>query len=188
MSGNAAPPPPAFDLTRLDRFLRGRLPGLRGEPRIERIAGGQSNPTYFVTYDERRLVLRKKPDGPVLPSAHAVDREYRVLTALGETGVPVPRTILLHRRRGDHRHALLSDWSGSTAGRPDNAAPASSRRRRRAVYRSMAETLARLHAVDWAALGLGDFGRPAGYFTARSPAGPASGSFHGRASSRTSSG
>src|SRR5215207_2900763 len=84
------------DARKLDSFLRAAMPGLKGEIAVERVAGGQSNPTYFVTYPERRLVLRKKPPGAVLPSAHAVDREYRIITALAESGVPVPRTLLFH--------------------------------------------------------------------------------------------
>ena len=63
---------------------------------IERIGGGQSNPTYFVDHGERRLVLRKQPAGPILRGAHAIDREYRVLEALGPTNVPVPRAVLFH--------------------------------------------------------------------------------------------
>ena len=74
--------PPEFEPTRLDAFLRSALPGLSGAMRLERIGGGQSNPTFFVSYDDRRLVLRKQPPGEVLPSAHAVDREFRILRAL----------------------------------------------------------------------------------------------------------
>ena len=89
-------PPNASDLdaVRLDAWLRARLPGLSGPLRIERISGGQSNPTYFLTYDTRRLVLRRRPDGDLLPSAHAVDREYRVQKALAPTPVPVPAMLL----------------------------------------------------------------------------------------------
>ncbi len=165
MSDAAPPPAPAFDRGRLDRFLRGRLPGLGGEMLIERIAGGQSNPTFFVTYPDRRLVLRKKPDGPVLPSAHAVDREYRVLTALGETAVPVPRTILYtdDEEIVGTPFYLMERLDGRVV--HDNALPGFAPAERRAVYLSMAETLALLHAVDFAALGLGDFGRPGGYFS-----------------------
>ncbi len=154
-----------LDLARLDSFLRSRLSGLRGDLRIERIAGGQSNPTFFVTYENRRLVLRKKPDGPVLPSAHAVDREYRVLTALGETDVPVPRTILYTDDEAvtGTPFYLMERLDGRVV--HDNALPGFGAGERRAVYRSMAETLARLHSVDWAAIGLADFGRPAGYFS-----------------------
>ncbi len=165
MTDIAQPPPPAFDTRRLDRYLRGRLPGLGGEMAVERIAGGQSNPTFFVTCGDRRLVLRKKPDGPVLPSAHAVDREYRVLTALGETAVPVPRTILYEDDEAivGTPFYLMERLDGRVV--HDNALPGFQPAERRAVYLSMAETLARLHAVDFAVLGLGDFGRPAGYFT-----------------------
>lgn len=164
MNDSAPPPAPAFDPARLDPFLRGCLPGLEGEMRIERVAGGQSNPTFFVTFANRRLVLRKKPDGPILPSAHAVDREYRVLTALGETGVPVPRTILYTDDAGivGTPFYLMERLDGRVV--HDNALPGFTPEERRAVYRSMAETLALLHEVDWAKLGLADFGRPTGYF------------------------
>jgi aminoglycoside phosphotransferase (APT) family kinase protein len=83
-----------FELTALDAYMRRALPDLEGELRLERVPGGQSNPTFFVTYGERRLVLRKQPAGNLLPSAHAVDREYRILTALAHTDVPVPKMIL----------------------------------------------------------------------------------------------
>ena len=63
---------------------------------LTKISGGQSNPTYFVTHGGRRMVLRKQPDGPILKGAHAIDREYRVMNALGAHGVPVPKTILFH--------------------------------------------------------------------------------------------
>ena len=91
-----APAPGAlgFEPQRLDAWLRASIPGISGEMTLEPIAGGQSNPTYFVSYPTRRLVLRKKPAGPVLPSAHAVDREYRIMKALAHTGVPVPRMLV----------------------------------------------------------------------------------------------
>ena len=78
----ASSAPPEFDPARLDAFLRSALPGrAEGRMAIERISGGQSNPTFFVSYPDAatRLVLRKKPPGPLLPSAHAVEREYRIL-------------------------------------------------------------------------------------------------------------
>ena len=83
-----------FDPGSLERFVRRELADPRGEFLIERVAGGQSNPTYFVTLGARRMVLRKKPAGETLPSAHAVDREHRVLSALAATDVPVPKTLL----------------------------------------------------------------------------------------------
>src|SRR4029079_443611 len=79
-----------FPPERLEAFLRDRVKGLAGAMTIERIAGGQSNPTYFVDFANRRLVLRKRPPGQLLKSAHAVDREYRVMQALAATDVPVP--------------------------------------------------------------------------------------------------
>jgi Phosphotransferase enzyme family len=85
--------PPDFNVTQLDGYLKATLPGLEGVPRLERISGGQSNPTFFVTYDNRALVLRKQPPGPLLPSAHAIDREFRVMQALGGSGVPVPEVL-----------------------------------------------------------------------------------------------
>ena len=85
-----------FDMATLDRHLRVRIDGLSGTMRIERIHGGQSNPTFFVTYDNRRLVLRKQPLGPLLPSAQAIDREYRIMTALEGTDVPVPKALFFH--------------------------------------------------------------------------------------------
>src|SRR3712207_2547137 len=85
-----------FDAARLDGFLREAIPGLSGEMALQRISGGQSNPTFFVTYANHRLVLRKKPPGEVLPSAHAVDREARVLRALAGSEVPVPPVVLFH--------------------------------------------------------------------------------------------
>ena len=82
-----------FDTTRLDACLKQRIGGLSGPLRLERIAGGQSNPTFFASYDDRRLVLRKKPTGELLPSAHAIDREFRVMRALRDSGVPVAECL-----------------------------------------------------------------------------------------------
>lgn len=152
-----------FDPARLDAFLRGAL-GLSGGMAFERIAGGQSNPTYAVTYPERRLVVRKQPAGPVLPSAHAVDREYRVMRALADTAVPVPRVLLFHPERDvvgtpfyvmEYLHGrVFHDAALGGAGQGE----------RRPMYFAFAETLARLHDVDWRAVDLEGFGRPGNYF------------------------
>src|ERR1700757_5139298 len=85
-----------FDLKKLDAYLRKTIPGIEGEMSLSRISGGQSNPTFFVTYPTKRMVLRKQPSGPVLPSAHAVDREHRIMSALAPTSVPVPRMLDFH--------------------------------------------------------------------------------------------
>src|SRR5918997_597967 len=89
-----------FDPATLDAYLRRTLPRPEGTLQIERVPGGQSNPTFFVTCGARRLVLRKQPAGELLPSAHAVDREYRIMTALAATEVPVPPTLLFCADRG----------------------------------------------------------------------------------------
>ena len=132
--------------------------------RIDRIAGGQSNPTFFVTYDNRRLVLRKQPPGPLLPSAHAIDREHRVIAALRGTPVPVPEALLFC----DDRSVVGTPFyvMQRLEGRVfhDCALPGCTPAERRALYRSMAETLAALHAVDPARCGLGDYGRPQGFY------------------------
>ncbi len=153
-----------FDTRRLDAFLRERIPNLGGAMQIERIAGGQSNPTFFVSYPDRRLVLRKKPPGPTLPSAHAVDREARVLAALAGTDVPVPRVLVFHA--GDDvvgtPFYVMERVEGRVFGSSAmEGAPAAERH---AMVMSYARTLARLHDVDWQAAGLEGFGRPGGYF------------------------
>jgi len=81
-----------FDVARLDAWMRAHVTGYRGPLDVEQFGGGQSNPTYRLTTPSGRYVLRRKPPGKLLASAHAVDREYRVITALGTTGFPVPRT------------------------------------------------------------------------------------------------
>ncbi len=158
------PAAPEFDPGKLDAFLQARIPGLGGLGGIERVSGGQSNPTFFVTYANRRLVLRKKPAGAVLPSAHAVDREARVLQALAGTGVPVPRVLAFHPDPdvlGTPFYVMerVQGRVFATAALDGVAAP-----ERRAMYFSFAETLARLHDIDWRAQGLEGFGRPGGYF------------------------
>ncbi len=152
-----------IDAVRLGDWLRANVEGFSGTPAIEQFKGGQSNPTYRITAGGRRYVLRRKPPGKLLPSAHAVDREFRVISALARTGFPVPRA-----------HALcLDDSVVGTAfylmdyveGRVfwDPALPGLSPGERGAIYDAMNATIARLHGVDYAVIGLGDFGRPGGY-------------------------
>ena len=156
--------PAEFDPQCLDRFLRGDIEGLEGAMQLERIAGGQSNPTFFVTYDNRRMVLRKKPPGETLPSAHAVDREARVLAALADSAVPVPRVLLFHAESDivGTPFYVMERVEGRVfnSSAMDGAAVAD----RHAMVMSYAETLARLHDIDWQAAGLEGFGRPSGYF------------------------
>lgn len=154
----------SLDLAALDGFLRASLPALRGPMRVEKIGGGQSNPTFFVSFDNRRLVLRKKPAGDVLPSAHAVDREFRVMKALAGTALPVPPVVLYHA--GEDVIGTPFYLMERVEGRvfTDNSLPGMAPAERREIYLAMADTLAVLHAVDWRAAGLADFGRSGGYF------------------------
>ena len=155
---------PDFDISRLDDYLKAALPGLEGTPRLERISGGQSNPTFFVTYDNRALVLRKQPPGPLLPSAHAIDREFRVMQALAGSGVPVPEVLHYGADAGviGTPFYVMVRLNGRIF--HDCTLPGVSPAERAAMYASIAGTLAALHNVDPEAVSLGDFGRPGGYF------------------------
>ena len=84
-----------FDVDALERYLGSRIPGFTGPVTVSQFQGGQSNPTYRLSTPGHEYVLRRKPPGKLLPSAHAVDREYRILTTLGRTDVPVPKTYVL---------------------------------------------------------------------------------------------
>lgn len=153
-----------FDPTALAAFLRRELQAPDAPLHIERISGGQSNPTYKVSLGAQRMVLRKQPPTIAAKGAHAIDREYRVLEALGPTGVPVARPVLFHADSAliGTPFYLMDFLEGrvfAEADLPGIAAP-----ERHAIYMAMAETLARLHAIRPAAVGLGDFGRPGGYF------------------------
>ena len=153
-----------FDAARLDAYLRGAVPGLAGPLSLARIGGGQSNPTFFAEYGTRSLVLRKQPPGELLPSAHAIDREYRVLTALAATDVPVPRTVLYETGRDvvGTPFYLMEKLDGRVYAQ--HALPGVAPAGRAAMYASMADTLAKLHRVDPASVGLADYGRPGNYF------------------------
>ena len=151
-----------FDPAALNSFLIGAFG--QGEMEIARISGGQSNPTYFVTFADRRMVLRKKPAGPILPGAHAIEREYRVLNALYPTAVPVPQPILLHADPAllGTPFYLMQRVEGRVF--DDCALPGLERESRRDIYLAMADALAGLHAVRPGAVGLDDFGKPGNYF------------------------
>ncbi|MFA5664256.1 phosphotransferase family protein [Castellaniella sp.] len=163
-SATLPPAPPLLNTGRLDRFIRDHLPGLQGELQVDPIRGGQSNPTFFLNYGNRALVLRKQPGGPLLPSAHAVDREYRVMAALAHTDLPVPPVLLYHADTDilDTPFYLMEKVPGRVFF--DNGLPGMAPDVRRQIYLAMADTLATLHQVDWQAVGLADFGRPQGYF------------------------
>ena len=103
-----------FDVDALERYLQRHVEGYTGPLEVEQFSRGQSNPTYRLTAGSRRYVLRRKPPGKLLPSAHAVDREYRVMTALLDTGVPVPRTYASARTTASSA-PRSSSWSTSRA-------------------------------------------------------------------------
>jgi aminoglycoside phosphotransferase (APT) family kinase protein len=152
-----------FDADALERYLREHVEGFRGPLRVRQFRGGQSNPTYHLQAPDRAYVLRRKPPGKLLPSAHAVDREYRVMRALAGTGVPVPRTFVLCDDPGVIGTAFfVMDY---VAGRvfPDPRLPDCSPEERAGIWDSVNDVLARLHRVDWQAIGLADFGRPGAY-------------------------
>lgn len=156
---------PEFERSRLASFLAEHVDGATGPMEIERISGGQSNPTFYVSFPDRRLVMRKQPPGPLLPSAHAVDREYRVISALQGTNVPVPRALVFSDDRGvvGTPFYVMERLDGRVF--HDCALREVDPAERRPMYADLAHTLARLHAVEPSSVGLGDFGRPTGYFS-----------------------
>ena len=153
-----------FDEGALADYLRGKLDGATAPMRVQQFHGGQSNPTFAISFGANDYVMRKKPPGKLLPSAHAVEREYRVQKALAATDLPLAEMHLLcedpgivgapfyvmERKRGRVFHAVTM--------------PDSNPRERALVYGHMNECLATLHGVDWRALGLADFGKPGSYF------------------------
>jgi len=153
-----------FDEEALARYLERSVEGYRGPLEVRQFAGGQSNPTFFLTSADRHYVLRKKPPGKLLPSAHAVDREYRVITALAATDVPVPRTYCLCEDESVIGQAFyVMDWVAGRIFR-DPTLPGMEPAERRVIYDAMNETMARLHRVDFRAVGLETYGKPGNYF------------------------
>lgn len=149
---------------RLEGFLKAAIPGLSGDLRLERVAGGQSNPTFFASFDNRRLVIRKKPDGAVLPSAHAIDREYRVLEALARMDIAVP-PVLLYHEAGDvlgTSFYVMERVDGRVF--HDGQLAAAPKGERVEMYRSAARMLAAIHRVDFERAGLSTFGKHGNFF------------------------
>jgi aminoglycoside phosphotransferase (APT) family kinase protein len=153
-----------FDVGALERYLAAHVEGFAGPLAVGQFRGGQSNPTYLLTTPRTAYVLRRKPPGKLLPSAHAVDREYRVITALSGSGVPVPRTYVLCE--DPEVIGTVFYVMAYVPGRlyTDPRLPGVAATERAAIYDSLNEVLARLHTVDWRAVGLADFGKPGNYF------------------------
>jgi aminoglycoside phosphotransferase (APT) family kinase protein len=150
-------------LDRLETWMRGHVAEFRGPLSAERFAGGQSNPTYKLAAASGSYVLRRKPPGPLLPSAHAVDREFRVMRALAQTPVPVPQVYALCEDDGVIGSAfyVMEFLDGRIFW--DQRLPEIAPAERGAMFQSMNAVIAALHRVDWEGIGLGDFGRPGNY-------------------------
>ena len=154
-----------FDYQAMQAHLRAHLPHAEGTLEVRQFGGGHANLTYLLRMGEQEWVMRRPPLGPTLPTAHDMRREFRVLSALATTDVPVPRPVvlcedpavigapfyLMERRRG----IVIRDAIPPEIG--DDLA------KRRQVSEAAVDTLAALHAVDWQTVGLQDFGRPTGY-------------------------
>jgi aminoglycoside phosphotransferase (APT) family kinase protein len=153
-----------FDSTRLEELLRREIEEFEGGLQVRQFRGGQSNPTYELSDGSQRWVLRRKPPGVLLPSAHAVDREFRVISALHAAGFLVPRARLFC---GDESvigtmFFVMDHVDGRVLWDPSLAEMA--RDDRAALYDSIIDTLAGLHSIDYEAIGLADYGRPGNYF------------------------
>lgn len=154
-----------IDAEALSAWLRDKAPEAAEGLQVRQFQGGMSNPTYFLTTAAgTRYVLRKKPPGKLLPKAHAVDREHRVMQALANTAVPVPRMVAYC----DDPAVIGAEFfvMDYVDGRviPSPAMGPIAREQRPAMAYSLIDTLAELHNVDWRGVGLEGFGRPAGYF------------------------
>ena len=165
MTNTIAPPDRLrFNEAALDRYMAAHVAGYEGPLKVAKFAGGESNPTYLMTTPARAYVLRRKPPGKLLPSAHAVDREHRIMSALHPTGFPVPEPLALCEDAGiigtaffvmEHAEGRIV-WDKSFREVPKAS--------RREMFFEAARVLARLHAVDPEAVGLGDYGKTDGYF------------------------
>ena len=154
-----------FDVARLESFMAENIAGFSGRLTVEEFAGGQSNPTYLLSAGEQQYVMRRKPPGELLKSAHAVDREYRVMTALAATDVPVARTYALCTD-----DEVIGTWfyiMECLDGRViwDSTAGSYSPQERGEFWDTANDVLARLHNVDYHAVGLSDFGKTGEYIT-----------------------
>ena len=152
-----------FDEVAMARYVRHHLTGFDGEVIVRQFQGGQSNPTYHLQTPSGAYVLRKKPIGTLLSSAHAIDREYRIMQALAGTGVPVPRMDLYCDDPGViGQEFFVMEYVVGRVHR-DPALPELDPLARRAVWLETVRVLADLHRVDYRAIGLEGFGRPEGY-------------------------
>jgi aminoglycoside phosphotransferase (APT) family kinase protein len=164
-SGTVAPEgADRIDEAKLSEWMSVNVAGFEGPVEVLKFAGGQSNPTYRLNAKSGSYVLRRKPFGPLLPSAHAVDREYKVIAGLHPTGFPVAKPYGLCTD-----DSVIGSWfyiMAMVEGRTiwDGSMPGSNPTERRATYEAMIDTLAALHAINVEAAGLSDYGKPGNYF------------------------
>ena len=152
-----------IDEGRLEEFLKRNIEGFRGPLQIEQFKGGQSNPTYRITAGGKRYALRRKPPGKLLPSAHAVDREFKVIKALHGVGFPVARPYVLCE--DDAVIGTAFYVMDCVDGRIlwDQSLPGMSKGERRAIWEELNRVIALLHGIDYKAVGLEDFGKAGSY-------------------------
>jgi len=152
-----------FDEARLEAYLKDRIEGWRGPIQVEQFKGGQSNPTYRISAGGKRYALRRKPPGKLLPSAHAVDREFKVISALHKTGFPVAKPYVLCEDESVIGTAFYV--MDCVEGRViwDQSLPGMTKAQRAAIWDELNRVIALLHTVDYKAIGLEDFGKPGNY-------------------------
>jgi len=154
-----------FDENALAEYLKNNLKGYAGPLQVQQFEGGQSNPTFLLTAGGKEYVLRKKPPGKLLPSAHQVDREFRVMKALEKSDVPVPEMYLLCEDKNIIGTAFFVMEHVRGRVLEDITLPGMKPEERRAIYFDMIRVLAALHSVDYVALGLDNYGKPGNYFS-----------------------
>ena len=154
-----------FDENALDEYLKNNLDGYAGSLKVQQFEGGQSNPTFLLTAGGTEYVMRKKPPGKLLPSAHQVEREFKVMKALEQSDVPVPRMDLLCEDENIIGTPFFVMEHVQSRVLEDITLPGMAPEEQRAIYFDMIRVLAALHSVDYVDLGLDNFGKPGNYFT-----------------------
>lgn len=152
-----------FEVANLERYFASHVPEIKGPVEVQQFKGGQSNPTYLLKAGGKKYVLRRKPPGILLPSAHAVDREYRIMHALRNTDVPVPRMLCLCEDASvvGTQFYVMECVEGRVLWDPD--LPCMTPEQRREHYRELNRAIAALHKVNVESVGLSDFGKPGNY-------------------------
>lgn len=153
----------AFDIGRLQDWMKAHVDGFSGDLDVAQFKGGQSNPTFMLNAGGRKYVMRRKPPGKLLPSAHAVDREFKVISGLSKTDVPVARPYALCEDEAvvGTMFYIMDCVDGRVLWDP--ALPGMTAAERAAIFSEMNRVIAALHNVDYTAVGLSDYGKPGAY-------------------------